>query len=559
MAVNATVSRATLVAAGAQTEFNFNFTIKNNSDLEVYQRAPTTTPSDSDKIILTQDYVVAIDAENGGTVSLNVGATAGDIIIIQTNIPFERAADFTDQKQYTADNVNADLDNTIIGQKQNDMRQTELTPHYADSSLPTEQRDLSLPVLGVNQVWRQNSDGTAIGAADFPGDDPGAAALRADLLSTGGAGIVGTDMGFPTVQDALDETYYRGPLYAVDQDLGNPDEINVTISPSTPSYEEGELLIVRAAQTNAGNVTINKDGLGFQQITDFLGTQIPPGDIQGSQILSLVYSGGRYIYSNRSAVSTFPLGYQFGIEVSNGTVDPLNDLEFSEGTVKDAEDRGVINLSSVITKRTDAVWAEGDSQGGTPSGVSLTADTWYSVWVIGKSDGSGTDAGIDEINLTTPTNLLADAAGDGYTFYRRRAYWYVNSSMELEHIIQIDDTFMFGDQYEDSSIFNALSTTPATIDIIAPTVPRILCTLRHGRNVGSSAATRFSLLSSLEENLTAPSGARYTWQGNYDVGFHDSSYLPTIVVNGQVQIESSANSADTTLITTADWTDPRIS
>ena len=71
-------------------------------------------------------------------------------------------------------------------------------------------------------------------------------------------------------------------------------------------------------------------------------------------------------------------------------------------------------LSSSITKQIDVDWAEGDGDGGFPSGLTIANDTWYHVFVIAKADGT-TDAGFD--TSLTAANLLADATG--YTKSRR--------------------------------------------------------------------------------------------------------------------------------------------
>jgi len=108
-----------------------------------------------------------------------------------------------------------------------------------------------------------------------------------------------------------------------------------------------------------------------------------------------------------------PLNYIAGLIPSNDT-DTDHDINITAGKARDAVDSFSINLASEITKQIDVDWVAGDDAGGFPSGLTLSADTWYHVFVIAKTDGT-TDAGFD--TSLTATNLLSDATG--YTKYRR--------------------------------------------------------------------------------------------------------------------------------------------
>ena len=87
-------------------------------------------------------------------------------------------------------------------------------------------------------------------------------------------------------------------------------------------------------------------------------------------------------------------------------------------------------LTTALIKDISLDWAEGDSQGAFPSGLTLNAG-WYRVFLIAKADGT-TDWGFDTAN--NAINLLADAAGAGYIKYRRRGWMYWDGA-KLEHFI----------------------------------------------------------------------------------------------------------------------------
>jgi len=59
-----------------------------------------------------------------------------------------------------------------------------------------------------------------------------------------------------------------------------------------------------------------------------------------------------------------------------------------------------------LTKEIDVDWVEGDGEGGFPSGLTLSPNTWYHCFYIVKEDGT-VDAGFDSSFIAT--NLLADA------------------------------------------------------------------------------------------------------------------------------------------------------
>ncbi len=113
-------------------------------------------------------------------------------------------------------------------------------------------------------------------------------------------------------------------------------------------------------------------------------------------------------------ISTVPRNYISELIPSNNSTDSQHDIDISEGECSNNDNSGSISLSSTITKQIDANWSEGNNAGGFPSGLTLSANTWYHIFVIAKSDGT-VDAGFD--TSLTATNLLSDATS--YIKYRR--------------------------------------------------------------------------------------------------------------------------------------------
>ena len=111
--------------------------------------------------------------------------------------------------------------------------------------------------------------------------------------------------------------------------------------------------------------------------------------------------------------------HQSGILIANNNADPVFDIDFTEGNVRDIDDTVDIVLASLLTKQLNANWTEGNSNGGAASTILPLpgAQATYNCFVIAKDDGT-VDAGFD--NDADGFNLLADAAPSGYTKIRRR-------------------------------------------------------------------------------------------------------------------------------------------
>jgi hypothetical protein len=553
MTINSTLGRRVATATGGQTAFTFSFSISDESDISVYHRAAADDPSPSDLLTLNTDYTVTINGSSGGTVTLVDAAANGDIVVIQLTRDLERTSDYTTLTSYTADNLNTDLDNSIQSAKRN-AATLAVTPSYNYSSALTD-ADLYLPVLGDGQSWRMASDGSEIVAYTTPEDDPGAAALRSDLAAATGATLVGTAT-YADVQTALDALDERAAIYAIDTGAANA--LVVTLTPAPTAYNTGEVLIVKAAAANTGATTINKNALGVKSITDYTGAALTAGAIAVSQLLILVYDGTKYIYVNNVSASAtaYPLGYQYGLEISNSVGDDIHDITLSTGRCRDAGDSYNILSASTITKRIDANWAAGDAQGGFPSGLVLTGGTWYRFFVLSKTDGT-IDAGFD--TSATAANLIADATA--YTKYRQRGWIYYNASNEIEQFLQDGDWFFLVDQ-EAFLVASAAGNYSVTAGPIALDLPdldlkytlrgNIICSSGTNRNTGR-------LFRSYEDNTIAvpPDGWTMCYNTTNFDGYsaHESTGKAG---TGTVYIRTANTQTVTAYVRLISWIDPRL-
>lgn len=116
-------------------------------------------------------------------------------------------------------------------------------------------------------------------------------------------------------------------------------------------------------------------------------------------------------FGNLATGVSYAPGYfsKQGFLIERDFGDLNHDIKIFEGAA-----RGVNNLANLrigtagIVKQIDVNWAEGNNKGGFPTGISLTPNTWYHLFMIGKADGT-TDSGYD--NNINAANLLADAIG----------------------------------------------------------------------------------------------------------------------------------------------------
>jgi hypothetical protein len=186
--------RIQMVAAGGQTVFAYPFPIYANTDLIVYQRAAAAAPNDLLQVLVyVANYTVTNNAAPavGGIITLNVGATAGDIITIIRNMPENRLVNYLDGGLWSATQFNTDFDRTVMMAQTNTMFERVIAPHYntndvinTNSNALSSGVDTYLPVLLPNTVWMKNNANTAI--------------VSVTLTPGGGAPVI-----LPTVVDSI--------------------------------------------------------------------------------------------------------------------------------------------------------------------------------------------------------------------------------------------------------------------------------------------------------------------------------------------------------------------
>jgi len=178
--------------------------------------------------------------------------------------------------------------------------------------------------------------------------------------------------------------------------------------------------------------------------TSFAATSISTSTVSASSITVTGNVSATEYYGDGSNLTglggNLPRGYLSGLTLSNGT-DADHDIDIAVGEAKDSGNTTDLSLSSIMTKQIDATWSSGTGAGGMASGVTLSADTWYHVYLV-ELDAGGTDAGFD--TSTTAANLVATSGIA--SAYRRIGSVLTDSSSNILGFTQFEDEFIFDTQ-----------------------------------------------------------------------------------------------------------------
>lgn len=153
--------------------------------------------------------------------------------------------------------------------------------------------------------------------------------------------------------------------------------------------------------------------------------------------------------------NTFPRGHLSGLTLSNGT-DADHDIDIAVGEAKDSGNTTNLSLSAIMTKQIDAAWSSGTNAGGMATGVTLSPDTWYHVYLV-ELDAGGTDAGFD--TSTTAANLVATSGIA--SAYRRIGSVLTDGSSNILGFTQFEDEFIF-----DTQVNNVSNTSLGTSRVL---------------------------------------------------------------------------------------------
>lgn len=163
MTITVAPARNEYTANAGQTIFNYTFKIFESTDLNVYITPAGQDANDSTD--LTTAYTVSgVGIAAGGSITLSVGANAGDLITIVSNVPSSRTTDYQNNGDFRPDTVNADFDRVVsIAKKIEDT--ANRTVLLQQSHQDPKPLSLPRPVAGLGLRW--NGGETGLENADF--------------------------------------------------------------------------------------------------------------------------------------------------------------------------------------------------------------------------------------------------------------------------------------------------------------------------------------------------------------------------------------------------------
>ncbi|MEM8813415.1 MAG: hypothetical protein AAGF59_12415 [Pseudomonadota bacterium] len=293
------------------------------------------------------------------------------------------------------------------------------------------------------------------------------------------------------------------------------------------------------------------------EVLDFLGSTAQ-GDIVFRGAMGWVNLGpgtaGQFLRTNGAsadpewatptASATFPRGHLAGLQLANNATDGEHDIDISVGECRSEDNLENLSLMAALTKRIDAQWAVGDGNGGLDVG-SVTADTWYHVFLIKRTDSGVVDA-LYSTSATSPT-LPAS-----YTRKRRIGSVLADGSGNIIAFIQNGDDFSWMVPVTDVNTA-VLGTAAYLYTVSTPgglkTKARIYATFYQ-------ASGAQGLLTEPDQTDTAPSTAIYTFStaGGADTG--QGMFELWTDTSSRFRARSSADSTQF-LVTTLGWTDRR--
>lgn len=168
--INDVIPRTQSIATAGQTVFDTDWTANVESDILVYARASGVPANDATQLIASNQYnVTFIGGQRTVRVTFLSGRSDGDIVTIVRATPADRTNLYTNTN-FTTSMLNQDFGILTLVDQQAQMYDTVINPRY-NVSATIEEKDKVLPILGNGQVWRMNSDGTAIEAVTIDIDN----------------------------------------------------------------------------------------------------------------------------------------------------------------------------------------------------------------------------------------------------------------------------------------------------------------------------------------------------------------------------------------------------
>lgn len=257
--------------------------------------------------------------------------------------------------------------------------------------------------------------------------------------------------------------------------------------------------------------------------------------------------------NNNQVVASLLRGWLAGLTMKNDDTSPTTVIDTSAG-VANSDDATTLMSLSTFTKNANAAWAVGSGNGclDSNSGTTLTANSWYNLYVIAR-----TDSGIvDQLCTKMPNPSTVPVLPTNYTKQRRIGSFKTDGSAHVLGFVQNGDTFLWK-----TPVQNVSSTNPgtnATLRALAvPTGVRVKGIMSVALSVGTVGT--FMYVSSPDQIDVVPSASAFTVFQNA-VNNSQSNGQASIWTDTSAQVRTRFSISDanvSVIIVTNGWEDPR--
>ncbi len=330
---------------------------------------------------------------------------------------------------------------------------------------------------------------------------------------------------------------------------------------SLDANHDGLLVRFRPGNANTGASTINVNALGAKDLVREGGGAVEAGDLLTSRdaYVRWDFASDDFVLQDFTISGALEVsrGYIDGLITSNAA-DTANDITWGVGICRDQSNSATISLGSTITKQIDVDWVAGDNQGGFPSLLTRSVDTWYHLFILRNPVSGAIDAGFDS-NLSA-TNLLSDATG--FTQWQRVGAILTNAT-GLGEIIQYTQT---GDDFiwNDSDVPDGIGiSNPGTAEVVhtlegVPIGLKVLADVSvvFGRPDGSGN-TRYRIGPG-DQTLNAAGTGAYDTRTEGDGRYGTVARKTRTNTAAQIKTRQDSSNANATVrVTVFGWQDPR--
>ena len=257
MTVEDNTSRNQYSATSGQTVFAYTFEIVDKGDIVVLKNGTTLSEG-------TNYTVSGVGAENGGNITLTVGATAGDIMTLYRDMAYVRTQNYADSGDFLASEVNTDFDNLwLAGEQTNRSFSQSIRKPITDSD--SISMELPEAATRVNSFLTFDSTGAVSVESLASGNNP-TNIFRQQFTGNGSTTVftLATDPGSAAaVMIYIDGVYQQEGTYTVSG-------TSLTFTEAPPVNASIEAVLYRVTDigtTDAGSVTYLPAGTGAVQTT----------------------------------------------------------------------------------------------------------------------------------------------------------------------------------------------------------------------------------------------------------------------------------------------------